>query len=63
MNIEETLQNINFYQNSKVKTSLRQKLLINRKHNLDTDELSMDELDNVVAAMKISLYDKKNNIK
>lgn len=63
--IEKMLQDVDFSQYSKVKESLRQKLLINRKYKsniLDTDELDMDELDNVVAAVKAPLYNKENNI-
>ncbi len=59
------LQDIDFSQHSKVKENLRQRLLINRKYNLnmlDNNELSMDELDNVVAAVKTPLYNKENNI-
>lgn len=65
MDIEKTLQDIDFSQHSKVKESLQQRLLINRKYNLnilDNDELDMDELDNVVAAVKAPLYNKENNI-
>ncbi|WP_302486918.1 hypothetical protein [uncultured Megamonas sp.] len=65
MDIEKMLQDIDFSQHSKVKESLRQRLLINRKYNLnilDNDELNMDELDNVVAAVKTPLYNKENNI-
>ena len=65
MDIEKILQDIDFSQYSKVKESLRQKLLINRKYKsniLDADELDMDELDNVVAAVKAPLYNKENNI-
>ena len=65
MDIEKMLQYVDFSQYSKVKESLRQKLLINRKYKsniLDTDELDMDELDNVVAAVKAPLYNKENNI-
>lgn len=65
MDIEKILQDIDFSKHSKVKESLRQKLLINRKYNLnilDNDELNMDELDNVVAAIKAPLYNKENNI-
>ena len=42
MDIEKMLQDVDFSQYSKVKESLRQKLLINRKYKsniLDTDEL------------------------
>ncbi|WP_296896508.1 hypothetical protein [uncultured Megamonas sp.] len=65
MDIEKMLQDIDFSQHSKVKENLRQRLLINRKYNLnmlDNNELSMDELDNVVAAVKTPLYNKENNI-
>lgn len=65
MDIEKILQDVDFSQYSKVKESLRQRLFINRKYKsniLDTDELDMDELDNVVAAVKAPLYNKENNI-
>lgn len=65
MDIEKILQDVDFSQYSKVKESLRQRLLLNRKYKsniLDTDELDMDELDNVVAAVKAPLYNKEKNI-
>lgn len=49
MDIEKTLQTTDFSQYSKVKESLRLKLL-----SQQDNELSMDELDNVTAAY--SLY-------
>ena len=60
MDIEKMLQDIDFSQYSKVKESLRQKLLINRKYK--SNILDADELDNVVAAVKAPLYNKENNI-
>lgn len=60
MDIEKMLQDVDFSQYSKVKESLRQKLLINRKYKLNI--LDTDELDNVVAAVKAPLYNKENNI-
>lgn len=65
MDIEKMLKNIDFSKHSKVKESLQQRLLINRKYNLnilDNDELNMDELDIVVAAVKTPLCNKENNI-
>lgn len=60
MDIEKMLQDVDFSQYSKVKESLRQKLLINRKYK--SNILDTDELDNVVAAVKAPLYNKENNI-
>lgn len=60
MDIEKILQDIDFSQYSKVKESLRQRLLINRKYK--SNILDTDELDNVVAAVKAPLYNKENNI-
>lgn len=48
MDIEKNIKNIDFSHYSNVKESLRQKLLINRRQ-----ELSMDELDKVTAAVYI----------
>lgn len=60
MDIEKILQDVDFPQYSKVKESLRQRLLINRKYK--SNILDTDELDNVVAAVKAPLYNKENNI-
>lgn len=53
MDIEKTLQTTDFSQYSKVKESLRLKLL-----SQQNNELNMDELDNVTAAYSPQYFNK-----
>lgn len=57
MDIEKVLQTTDFSKHSKVKESLRQKILLNRNN-----ELSLDELDMITAAGAVALPPKEDRI-